>query len=126
MLEPSNEKNKPTDHKSSKDDQPDSQSSPESKLGEKLIDCTYVASVQTSQGEESFISAGTMALHEAGIQGRETLDKDMLEILNVRSAEEAERALRGDGGEPQSSSTKVGYNSKYAAGWNALWGPSSN
>lgn len=94
-------------------------------LGEPIAEGTYVMSVE-SNGSKEIVSAGTVRLHEHGIAGRERLDYTTLKMLGVTNEEAAERALCGDNGMPNDSSVRVGYNPKFAKGWNNIWGQDSN
>lgn len=96
-------------------------------LGAIIGEGTYAISQLNADGEpEKVISAGHASLHEEGISGTQQLDETMLTLLGVKTPDDAHRALLGDSGTCDPSSTTVGYNKKYAAGWESIWGSSSN
>jgi hypothetical protein len=88
---------------------------------------TYLVSKVNQDGETvKVVSAGEAKLHEHGLAlGTEQLGEVMLAALGVKTVDDAHRALHGDGADSGSSSTRVGYNRKYADGWNKLWGSSN-
>ncbi len=94
-------------------------------LGRKVAQGHYVASLN---GE--VVSAGTVDVHEEGLRGEQVIDGDTLRMYGITDEKGAFRALTGDNGSARagSSQTSVGYNPKYARGWDNLFGkgPSSN
>jgi hypothetical protein len=96
-------------------------------LGDVVGIGTYLVSRVNEEGEKvKVVSAGEALLHENGlVLGAEQLGETMLTALGVENIEDAHRALRGDGADSGSSSTKVGYSRKYAEGWKNLWGSSN-
>jgi hypothetical protein len=89
-------------------------------LGKKVAEGHYVASVN---GE--VVSAGNVDVHEEGLRGEQVIDGETLKMYGIADEEGAFRALVGDNGPTK---TSVGYNPRYAKGWDSAFGtkPSNN
>lgn len=95
--------------------------------GPLLAEGAYLVTEVDANGEPTrAISAGPAQCYADGIVATERLGETMLSALGVKTLDDVERALHGDSGQPTNSSTTVGWNKKYAQGWDNLWGSSSN
>jgi hypothetical protein len=96
-------------------------------LGDVVGQGTYLVSKVNEKGEKvKAVSAGEAQLHEHGlVLGAEKFGEAMLTALGVKNVDDVQRALNGDGANSASSSVRVGYNPKYAQGWDKLWGSSN-
>ena len=89
-------------------------------LGKSIGSGTYLIKAVDSDGNETPVSAGPVDVREEGMIGFERLSLPDLQMLGIKGMDGVERALRGDSGE--TSSTSVGFNAKYAKGWDQLYG----